>query len=119
MHILLHGGTVVSAEGTAVLDVLIEDGRIAAVGGRGGRGTAGGIGRGGRRVLRPAEGTAFIGRAIILAADGAVDQTVGRGPGSHREIPPSAVGTNFVGCYYLNIPGPVRQSLCPPGRYRF
>ncbi len=32
MHILLHGGTVVSAEGTAVLDVLIEDGRIAAVG---------------------------------------------------------------------------------------
>ena len=32
MHILLHGGTVVSAEGTAVLDVLMEDGRIAAVG---------------------------------------------------------------------------------------
>ena len=32
MHILLHGGTVVSAEGAAVLDVLIEDGRIAAVG---------------------------------------------------------------------------------------
>lgn len=32
MRILLHGGTVVSAEGTAVLDVLLEGERVAAVG---------------------------------------------------------------------------------------
>ena len=32
MRILLQGGTVVSAEGTAILDVLLEGERIAAVG---------------------------------------------------------------------------------------